>query len=212
MIKQPRVNKGLQAQESIHQYLESYYGNDFEFIEAAKASKKSGDLIANIHGIKTQVEIKRRDTKSSPIKLYEKLIARGQPDAILDEYARLTSSDKCGTFTELIDLVRQDNTAVGFPGDSGVNTKSGKCYMTTDCCYTKESIHNTLLTLLSKQQDDLFAVWTHKCQTADIYDLNSQNLYTTYPALPKFDKIVVKTYGGSYKSSMRIAIKVVLAR
>ena len=66
---QPRVTQGMATQNVVAAYLQSKLGDDFEFVSQAPASSTAPDLVANIHGTKTQVEIKGREHPTASVEI-----------------------------------------------------------------------------------------------------------------------------------------------
>ena len=206
---QPRVKSGSKAQAAVINHLQDVFGNDFEFVSQAKPSSKAPDLVANIHGIKTQFEVKGRGTAGGTVKLYEARIKRGQRDPLLDSFARAHSDGAAKTFEEYIDLLRKGNPAIGFPGDEGVTAKAGKIYVGTANSNVKTIMRRHLMKVLKEGADDYFAIYTAASARTDIYDTGSSNSELQAPRIPNIRRVVLVTYGSAGTSGqIRLAIKV----
>jgi len=207
---QSRLHTGAQTQEFIKQKLEQKYKDSFEFISMARPGSDAPDLIVQINKMKLQFEIKGRDTTQSSVTFFDKSIRRGKRVELLDRMSSIFTRNRYTTFEEMIDGYRATNNCVGYPGDEGT-PKSGKLpseLRTRNDHLISAQMHAILLEHFSDNGDNYFAVYNRKNeQTAEIF-------YTGYgpnplnaPALPPLDFIALDTHGGSYKGSMRVAIK-----
>lgn len=208
-LAQPRVKSGSKAQSAVINHLQDVFGDDFELVSQAKPSSKAPDLVTNIHGVKTQFEVKGRGTEGGTVKLYEARIKRGQRDPLLDSFARAHSEGKARTFEEYIDLLRKGNPAIGFPGDEGVTAKAGKIYVGTDNSNVRTLMRRHLMKILKEGDDDYFAIYTAATGRTDIYDSGSSNSELQAPRIPNIRRVVLGTYGSAGTAGqIRLAIKV----
>jgi hypothetical protein len=209
---QPRVEKGVEAQNAVITHLEHEFGNDFELISQAGRSSKAPDIVSKIHGVPTQIEVKGRTNPNSTVKIYEKSIKRGQRDRVLDAFARAHSNGTAKTFEDYVDLLRKENRAVGFPGDPGVTAKAGKFYVPATDPKTRSLMRKYIMDTLKNNDDDYFAIHTFNTGETDMFDTGSTNHEVQAGKLPNIRVVRAETYGSAYKGAMRIAIKVIFQR
>lgn len=209
---QPRVQTGMNSQDVVIASLQQDLGSDFQLISCAPPASKLPDIVAIIYGQQVQIEVKRRDNTNSPVKIYEKSIQRGQRDRILDAFARSHSNGRTKSFTEYVDYLRSNSPEVGFPDDEGVgSSRSGKFYVSIEDTKTKSLIRKYLVDSLKANSDDYFAIHTFNTGRVDIYDIGSANNLLQVKKLPNIRLARIETYGGAYKNSMRLAIKVLFS-
>ena len=209
---QPRVSNGIAAQTAVIRHLEQQFGPNFELIGQAMHGHKSPDIVSTIHGVPAQIEVKGRTNSNSTVKIYEKSIKRGQRDLVLDLFAKYVSIGVVDTFEHYVDLKRTTNSSVGFPGDPGVIVKSGKFYVPVEDVKIRSRLRPLIVNTLTANSDDYFAIHTLDSGATDVYDIGSTNSNFSANRLPNIRSIRCETYGSSYKSAMRIAIKVVFKR
>ncbi len=212
VVKQPRIEKGIEAQDAVIRHLSNEFEDGFELVSQAGASSKVPDIIANINGDRTQIEVKGRSNPNATVKIYEKSVKRGQKDRVLDAFARAHSNGAVRTFTEYVDLLRQENTKIGFPGDPGVTAIAGKFYVPADDAKTRSVMRKYIMDTLHNNADDYFAIYTFNNGQTDFYDTGSTNQAIPATKLPNIRVVRAETYGSAYKGAMRIAIKVIFRR
>lgn len=208
-LAQPRVTIGANAQAAVINHLQNTLGSDFEFISQAEPSSKAPDLVATIHGTKTQFEIKGREAAGSSVKLYETRISRGEKDPTLDSFIRAYTNGKAKTFEQYIDGMRRVDSAIGWPDDEGVTAKAGKFYIGTADPAVRTSTRRRLMSHLHETHDDYFVIYTRGNGQVDIYDTGSANKELAAPKVPNIRRVEAGTYGSAgTEGKMRIAIKV----
>lgn len=209
---QSRVETGSRAQNVICQKLQEKYGNRIHIISTAKTASQAADLVFEFDGNQTQMEIKSHNTKTSPITFFDKSIRRGDNLPFLDEVAATFSNGHSFSFEKLIDVYRETNPAVGFPGDEGT-PKSGKLpsqLRITENEYLLDRFRQFLIRHFHEHQDTYFVVYNKDDQNAIIYYTGFGNNPLEAPLLPKVSKVILDTYGGAYKGAMRVALKIKL--
>lgn len=209
---QPRIERGVEAQNAVIKHLEHEFGSDFEFISQAGKQSKAPDIVSKIHGIPTQIEVKGRTNSNSTVKIYEKSIKRGQRDRVLDAFARSVSGGVSKTFEDYVDLLRKDNPAIGYPGDPGVTARAGKFYVPAEDPKTRSLMRKYIMDTLKNNSDDYFALHTFNSGQTDMYDTGSTNHTVEASKLPNIRVVRGETYGTAYKGAMRVAIKVIFQR
>jgi len=206
---QPRIMSGSNAQGAVIAHLQNALGTDFEFISQAEPSSKAADLVANIHGTKTQFEIKGRATPSGTVKLYETRISRGDKDPTLDSFIRAYTNGKAKTFEQYVDGMRKIDSSYGWPDDEDVIAKAGKFYIGTDDPAARTTVRRRLMTHLHETHDDYFVIYTASTGQVDIYDTGSSNKELTAPKVPNIRRVEIGTYGSAgTEGKMRMAVKV----
>lgn len=206
---QPRVRTGNYAQGIVIEHLKQLYGDDFELVSTAKASSNAPDIVAMINGKKTQLEIKGRRTPGGTVKIYEARIKRGGRDRLFDAFARAHSNGKARTFEQYIDLLRETNPAIGFPGDEGVTAKAGKFHIGTDDSKIRTLVRRHLMDHLRAASDDYFVIYTDSNNQIKIFDTGSVNNAIQVPKIPNIRRVELSTYGAAGTAgTYRLALKV----
>lgn len=206
---QPRVTHGMEAQAAVIKMLEAEYGNAFELISVAPPSSNAPDIVANLHGKRTQFEVKGRLEPGSTVKLYETRIRRGEKDATLDSFVRAYTNGKASTFEQYIDGMRKLDSTIGWPSDEDVTAKAGKFYIGTDDPAVRTTLRRRLMTQLHESHDDYFVIYTRGNGQVDIYDTGSSNNELPAPKVPNIRRVQAGTYGSAgTEGTMRVAIKV----
>lgn len=217
-VDQARLKKGLEAQNLVVDFLTGEYGDDFELISVAGRNKKSPDIIGNLHGHRTQFEVKLRDKNTDPVTLYDTMVPRGGRDPMLDAFARAESGGEARTFTDLIDIKRQTDPTRGWPGDSPEVPKTGGIFFSSTNPKTIEVVRRRLMNHLKTNHDDYFVIATRNTGAIDIYDVGTTHPEIQAPRIPIIRRIVVKTYGGGHHSkttgqyNARVTVKAVFAK
>lgn len=213
-LTQPRVKKGMNTQEAVVAYLQAQLGDDFKFISAAKASSYAPDLIAEIHGVKTQIEIKGRDSKANPVKIYEKRVERGENDPVINAFIKAYTNGKAKNLDHFIDVMRKKvDDSIGYPTDEGVSAPAGKLYVATDDGKVRNTMRRYLMDHLHSNNDDYFVIYTRATGDIELYDTGSANNELPAPRVPNIRRVILETYGSAgTPGKMRLAIKVQFAK
>jgi len=209
---QQRVEQGIKAQKLVAKELKKLFGDDFELVSYAGASSTAPDLVANIHGNRTQFEIKNRTTLNTKITLYDRRLGRGEKDSKFDAFARGYSDGDARNFTELMDTVRaSEGHAYGWPGDEGVTNLSGKFARVTNNPKVKTQMRRILIDKLKNSGDDYYVIVTNG--KIAFYDIGDANKILDAAKLPNIKNVYVDTYGGADpKNRARLGIKVTLSK
>lgn len=205
---QPRVSRGDKAQQNVDAYLQDYFGDRYKSRAIAEKFKKHGDIVATLDGEEIQIEVKRRKNVTSPIKMYEKMIGRDQPDQTLDAVAR---SYGYVDFTDMVEGLRQENPRIGFPGDKGT-PKSGSIYVSITERPVLSKIRQYILKSLREGGDHYFAIYNADDKSTSIFHTGLGSNPMGAPRLPNIRQIVLDTYGGGYKNKMRAGLKITFNR
>lgn len=211
MGEQERVFQGDDSQRAVEHFLLDTYGDQYELVSVAARHTKAPDLIAKIGNKQAQFEIKGRNTAVAPIKFYEKMIGRGQPDPVLDRVAKIYTDGRATTFSDLIDVLQQENPTVGFPGDPKV-APSGSVWLNIVDRPHLSKIRTYLINEMRKNGDNYFAIHNRQDDAVSVFYTGHGPNDLNAPRIPNFVQMAVDTYGGSYKNKMRAGIKVKLAR
>ena len=213
-LTQPRVKKGMNTQEAVVSYLRDLLGEDFKLISVAKPSSYAPDLEAEIHGVKTQIEIKGRDSKANPVKIYEKRVERGEDDPIINAFIRAYTNGKAKNLDHYIDVMRKKvDDSIGYPTDEGVTAPAGKLYVATDDSKVRNIMRRYLMDHLKGNNDDYFVIYTRSTGDIELYDTGSANSELSAPRVPNIRRVILETYGSAgTPGKMRLAIKVQFAK
>lgn len=217
-VDQARIKKGLNAQDVVAEYLADEYGEDWELTAKAGRNQKSPDIIGDLHGHRTQFEVKLRDKPTDPVTLYDTMIPRGGRDPVLDAFARAETNGEAKTYTEFVDKRREIDPSRGWPGDHPTVPKTGGMSFSSTNPKTIQVIRRRLMDQLKANNDDYFVIVTGNTTTVDIYDVGSTHPEIQAPRIPNIRRIVVKTYGGGRVSdktglyNARITVKAVFGK
>lgn len=208
--RQPRYYTGAKAQEIIKQRFEHLYNDKFEFISMAQPASKLPDLVIKLHERPLQLEVKGRDTANSNITFFDKSIRRGETSNTLNKLCSIFTHERYADFEQMMDSYRNVTPAIGFPGDVGT-PKSGKLpqiLKATNAHDISNQVREMLVSHFFDHQDNYFAVITHKIAgQIEIYHTGFGENPLNAPLFPQLSHVMLGTLGGSYKGSMRVAIK-----
>ena len=209
---QSRLSLGSSAQMTIRRELKKRFGDEMRVVSFASAGSKHPDLIVDIKGKRIQIEIKGRTSSNSHITMFDTSVRRGEPNALLDELAYVITNGKIQSFEGLIDMYRQKNPAVGFPGDEGT-PRSGKLPPELRSINAKflEPVYLHILNHFHESGDNYFALYNRDTRDVEMYYTGVGPNVLRAPQFPHLSKLIVDTYGAAYEGAMRVALKVKLA-
>lgn len=214
----PRVETGIEAQQMFIEYLKKTYGDDFKLISTAGKSQKDPDVVAEIQGHRIQFEVKNRDNPAGTVKLYEKSLAANTKNVMFDVFARAYSDGKARNFTQLVELMREQDTKYGWPGMEGVEAKSGRFYIRTDNTKVRSNLRRQLVTMMNQSGDDYFVIIDRNTGEPHIYDIGSGDDVIQAAKMPSIKNVIVDSYGSGHLSkktgqyAARLAIKAVFSK
>lgn len=210
---QSRVQTGSSAQDIIADKVSEMVDQDVEteVISTAKPGSTKPDLVMKVGNQEIQFEIKGTSSDAAPITFFDKTMRRGRSDDLLDMFAEVLTDGEVETFEQAVDLYREEDPTIGYPGDEGVG-KSGKLpldFRIKDPTKLKK-FRSELIDHFKEGGDNYFAVHNRTKDTAKIYHIYGPNLLDAdkFPQIKQFD---VRTYGGPSGGGMRVGIKVKLS-
>jgi hypothetical protein len=132
---------------------------------------------------------------------------------LIDALTSALTSTEYQSLEELIDIYREIDMAVGFPGDEGVK-KSGKLppiLRVRDDTSILSAARSAVLAHFCRTEDNYFAVYNRDGPTSVelFYTGHGPNTLGA-PMFPDLDAATLDTHGGPYNKSMRVALKVQL--
>lgn len=207
---QSRVTTGAAAQLTVGEKLQAALGDKIKIISTAPMASQAPDIVATVNNESCQFEIKGRNTPTAPITFFDISARRGRSDVILDDIAEAITNGKIHSFEQMIDVFRQRNPSVGYPGDDGV-PKSGKLppeFRFKDNSLVFQRVRSFLVDHMQAHQDNYFAVVNRSdMNTTEIFWTGTGPNPLNAPEFPALAFVVLDTYGGAYKGAMRIALK-----
>lgn len=205
---QHRVIHGDTAQMQVNAFLENHFGDRYQFISMAGKHKKQEDILAELDGEQIRIEVKNRKSVATPIKLYEKMIGRDQPDRTLDAVAKILGFKN---FTNMVEKLRTKNPRYGFPGDEGTS-KSGSIWVKIQDRPSLSKIRRYIINSLQESGDNYLAIYNSGDKTVSLFYTGLGPNPAQAPRIPNIHQIVLDTYGGSYKNKMRAGLKIFFMR
>lgn len=213
---QSRLETGAQTQDLIADKVREMVDEDadVEVVSVAKKGSTAPDVVMKINGKRVQFEVKGTSSASAPITLFDKSMRRGKKDELLDMFADVVTNGEAETFEQAVDLYREEDPTIGFPGDEGVG-KSGKLPLAfrvdSSDKTTLRTFRDELIKHFEDGGDNYFVVHNRTKDTVDIYHVFGPNPIKAdkFPQLKQFD---VRTYGGPSGGAMRVGVKIKLEK
>lgn len=207
---QARIELGNRAQLQVAKDIKRKFPRS-ELISMSARSSKKTDIEMNINPkLPIKIEVKYIKDK---VTIYDALLQRGQRDPFLDWYAsRLPFNQQGLSFTQLIDLQREQDKSIGFARDKGTAPNTGKVpawWLTSPQVLSK--LRDILIKRYVERDDNYFAVVNTDGKVAYFYLQGP-----VVPALGKipFPQILrakTDTYGSAPPGCVRAAVKAYLA-
>lgn len=210
MLIHPRVHNGQEAQTLVRNLLP----HDAQIISVASVGSNRPDLIVDLGGHITQIEIKSCNSLKSPIALLSCTVQKNHPRELIDNIISLFTDDNHLSVNELIDYHASNNQRVGFPCDYGTS-RSGTLPkgLTLSLDHVNMPvIHQYVLTHLRAMKNTYLAIVCKRPSSkVHIFFTGYGHNILNAPLLPLFNTARITTYGIASLTKMRLAVKVTFA-
>lgn len=206
---QPRIILGNNSQHIVASSLQAAHGISFAVTHLAPTGSRSPDLIASYEKQIIQIEIKGRNNSRQEVTLFDRSTRRNISVPALDKIINIVT-DSSLTFSEFVDLHRQGDPTVGFPGDVGV-AKSGKIPSKTLSVSDAAKLlhlHEYISEYFTVNNDNYLAIHNRDVGTINVFHTGYGLNVLEAPPLPTLTRFGLHTYGGASSGAMRIGMKV----
>lgn len=206
---QLRVTTGDKAQRQVYSYIRANVpGLKLGRPQYAKKGSQGLDLVMNINDQRFVFEVKNRTTRHVLIQLFSEQVRRGDPGLRSAKFLKMLGQQP--NLTAVIDYYRKGgNTQVGFAGDPGVDSASGRMpALPAPPPAVCRLLRDEYVNALQQNGINYFVIYTMQDDSLQIYHTGLGNNVLKAPLVPVFPFARLDTAGSAdYPKTIRAAVK-----
>lgn len=196
---QQRVHAGETGQHAVVHELQRKLGNRASNFKTAIVGNKVVDISANIDGKLVNFEVKSINSRPRSV-VYDTIVynsLKNYPNPILDTFIKSLTKGQAENFHQWIELARQTDQSIGFPGTPGVVNKTGKLPNPKTVTDSKviSYVRNKFIKRLRDQHISYFVLHHAPLAISKFYYTGYGENILQEKRTPKIVSIMIDTYG-----------------
>ena len=208
MAKQPRIDRGFDAQVAVKRSLPP----ELTIVSCARPGSNKPDLVSIVDGRLIQFEVKSCDNITSTI-VPISCTVRQNTTTFIDGLVPLFTNHEHQSISSIIDHHRLSDPTIGFPCDDGTG-RSGRIppQLSMSSSHMNISrVHDAMIRYWHECKNHYLVVVCRKpTQTIHVFHTGYGDNRLNAPLVPRIRSARIGTYGSAPPNALRVALKITL--